>query len=263
MPSPRCNTLTSDLHYGESMVATVPLVPRVGVAAVAALVVALTLTGCGSSAEPRADQPVHPDQATIQCRTAWKSLSDSLRGHDERADPSDLASRWTPVIATVGYYVITATAQDCPDALNAQKAANARIEKLSARLRPFDISHRMSSLAPVATDYLTTAGKTLQRTRGRGHRKAPQPPSKKTVSRALRTLQDQTAAAVSDMQDGWSEADAVDLTDPAAVRKVLSDLGFLAADSAPFQACLKALRVLEQLQAAASVPGTPGTPGTN
>lgn len=245
------------------MVAIVPLVSRAGVAAVAALVLAVTLTGCGSSPEPQADHPATPDQATIQCRTAWKSLGDSLRGHDKRADPSDLATRWTSVIATVDYYVTTATAQDCPDALDAQKAANARIEKLSARLRPFDISHRMSSLAPVAIDYLTTAEKTPGRVHGREHRKAPKPPSKKAVERALRTLQDQVIAAVSDMQDGWSEANTVDLTDPTAVRKAVSDLKFLAGDSAPFQACLKSLRILEQLKAATSTPGTTATPGTS
>jgi hypothetical protein len=70
------------------------------------------------------------------------------------------------------------------------------------------------------------------------------------VRAALTVLQRQASAAVADMQDGWEEAATVDLDDPAAVRRTLADLRFLAGDSTPFQACRSALTVLEDAGAA-------------
>ncbi|WP_310962893.1 hypothetical protein [Nocardioides terrisoli] len=206
------------------------------------LALALSAGGCGSSPESPLTQP---SAAAQQCRDQWKALGDSLRGRDQQPDPSDLAQRWASALATVDYYTTSATAGDCPGPLADQRTADDRIQQLSARLRPFDISYQMSDVAPIATDYL------LAPTPQHGRHGKHQPPTKSQVRRALATLQTQAAASVSDMHDGWTEASTVDLTDPAAVDKVVSDLSFLAGDSAPFQSCLAALRVLRRLQTAA------------
>jgi hypothetical protein len=218
------------------------------VSALLAIALAWSMAACGSTA--KAGQPTGPSQDVLACRAQWKALGDSLKGRDDQTNPSDLAERWNASIATVQYYTTTATAQDCQTALNDQNATIARIKTMSAELRPYDIAHRMGALAPAATDYLTNPLPKAHRSHGRLIR----PPKKAVVQAALTTLQNQATVSMTDMADGWAEANSADLTRPAAVRRVLKDLGFLAGDSGPFQACLAALGVLQH---AASFVNTP------
>lgn len=207
-----------------------------------AIALAWAMVACGTTA---VEKPTGPSQDTLACRAQWQALGGTLKGRDEQTDPSDLAERWNAAIATVQYYATSATATDCQTALVDQKAATERINAMSASLRRFDIAYRMGTLAPAATDYLTHRLPKPQH----AHGKEVRPPKKAAVQTALTTLQNQATASMTDMADGWAEANSVDLTDPAAVRKVLKDLDFLAGDSGPFQDCLAALAVLKHTAA--------------
>jgi hypothetical protein len=201
-----------------------------------------TATGAPASASTGATDGADGADATSACRSQWAALAASVAGRDLRADPSDLPARWAPVVATAAHYRLGATPDDCvgPDSPLAQTQDTiTRIEEFSSRLRAFDIAHRTEPLAAAGADYL----------RGRlprPHAAGPgqRPPTKAQVRRALTVLERQTAASVADMQDGWDEAAAVDLSDRTAVRRTVADLRFLARDSAPFRACVAALAVL-------------------
>jgi hypothetical protein len=214
---------------------------------------AFVLAGCGASTAPGTggtDGPVATTTATpaatpalSACQAQWSDLAEALAGRDAATDPSDLADRWAPVLATAEHYRASATDDDCvgPIAPLAQAQDTiARIEELSAQLRQFDVAHRAAPLLSDAAAYLRNP---LPRPRGTGPH-ADRPPSKADVRRALAVLEQQTAASFADMKDGWDEANAVDLADDAAVRRTVADLRFLAGDSAPFRACAAALVVL-------------------
>ena len=225
-----------------------------------ALVATVVLAACGTTTAPGTggtDGPVGATGTSTGTPTGtatssptlsasqrqWSELADALAGRDTATNPSDLAGRWAPVVASAEHYRENATDDDCVGAGSPLAQAQdtvSRIEDLSSQLRPFDIGHRAAPLASVGADYLRAP---LPRPRGRGP-VADRPPSKAQVGRALTVLEQQTAASVADMQDGWDEANAVDLGDPAAVRRTVADLRFLAGDSAPFQACAAALAVL-------------------
>ena len=216
---------------------------------VLALAVTVALAGCGTSAPTGSPSSDAPAGAT-DCRAQWQQVADGLAGRDQQVDPSDLADRWTAVLATAQYYATSATAADCGAALADQQDTVREIQAWSAQLRRYDIPYRFGALAPVATDYLLAPAPTNGAgTNGAGTKAAKVPPTKKQVQAALTTLQNTATLATTDMQAGWDEATAVDLGDPAAVRHTLDDLAFLAGDSAPYQTCAAALAVLEQAKA--------------
>lgn len=201
------------------------------------------LAGCGDAG--RATAPAHPRAGTpaaVACRARWQQLTNSLAGRDQQVDPSDLADRWTTVLATAQYYATSATAGDCGSALREQQHTVRALQDWSARLRAYDVPSRFGDLAPVATDYLLAPLPAVRH----DHGTVQKPPSKRQVQQALTTLQNTATLATTDMRAGWDEADAVDLGDAAAVRRTLKDLAFLAGDSTPYQQCEAALRVLER-----------------
>lgn len=225
--------------------------------------------GCGAS-----PPSVRGDAAAraADCRDQWQQVADGLAGRDQQVDPSDLADRWTAVLATAQYYATSATAADCGKPLADQQDTVREIQAWSARLRRYDIPYRFGALAPVATDYLlapaptpgkatatapgTSPGTSRGTSPGTSSGQAPggsgpsrSLPTKKQVQAALTTLQDTATLATTDMQAGWDEAVAVDLGDPAAVQHTLDDLAFLAGDSTPYQTCEAALAVLERARA--------------
>lgn len=203
------------------------------------------VTACGDSGQaPSEAHPPDAAAAAVGCRERWQQVAGSLAGRDQQVNPSDLAERWTSVLATAQYYATSATAGDCGATLRAAQDTIGRIQDWSAKLRRYDVPSRFGALAPVATDYLLAPLPSPRRDHGTVER----PPTKAQVRRALTTLQDSATLATTDMQAGWDEADAVDLTDQAAVRRTLADLDFLAGDSTPFQQCAGALAVLERAQ---------------
>lgn len=196
---------------------------------------ALTLTGCGSAAK----HPAGPTAA--QCRHQWEQL-DRTVNQVKQSNPSDLGQRWTTLGATTQYYASSATAKDCDNTLTGVKQTISRTQALMARLRQFDMVYRTASIGPRATDYLTNP---LPKPKRVKHKRVV-PPPKKAVRAALKILHSQARAAATDMQDGWGEASQIDLTDASAVRHLMSDMRFLAGDSTPYQACLRAMKVLQK-----------------
>lgn len=245
------------MPYGVAMSRRSVAVRRRGSAAAAAVLVGAVLplaglAGCGGTTAP-ADAGVTstaPDAGAADCRAQWRQMADSLTGRDQQVDPSDLADRWTSVLATAQYYATSATAQDCGAALTGQQDAVRKIQAWSAQLRDFDVPYRFAALAPVATDYLL-ASPSPSRSASAG-RQPGKGPTAQQLQAALTTLQDTATLATTDMQAGWDEATAVDLDDAAAVKRTLDDLAFLARDSTPYQKCLAALIVLERARAATS-----------
>ncbi|MGN6251689.1 MAG: hypothetical protein ACTHNS_07735 [Marmoricola sp.] len=220
-----------------------PRTPRQALAAAAAVVASAgILAGCGTTT-PSSGAP--DGAGAAGCRAQWQQVADALAGRDQQVDPSDLAPRWTAVLATAQYYATTADGGDCGAALAQQRETVQEIQAWSEQLRSYDMPYRFAALAPVATDYLLADGAVR---RGAG----ATAPSKKQVRTALSTLQDTATLATTDMRAGWDEAVAVDLTDEQAKRRTLRDLAFLAGDSTPYQQCLRALGVLERARAAGS-----------
>jgi hypothetical protein len=216
------------------------------------LALLLGTTGCGTQ---RSEARTGPDRATLDCRQQWSDLGDTLRGRDAQTTPSALADRWNSVIATIDYYADSATAHDCSTTLSGQRTRITQLEEFSARLHRFDVGYLMSDVAGLATDYLARPLPPPRRLPAKaGHKTAKgkqrvttvKPPSKAEVRAALTSLQKDAELSVADMQAGWQEANAIDLSDPAQQRKAVKDLTFLAGDSTPFQASLAAIRLLRE-----------------
>lgn len=202
------------------------------------------MAGCGGTTTRKvADDKPSVDQAALDCRAQWRTLGDRLAGRDQRPFPSDLAARWTSVLAGIDYHATSASAEDCDQPLSDQRAEVTRVVDFTKSLRVYDVRYRLSVLRRTASAYLTAPklpariGKSV--------------PSKKAVRRALATATKTAPAAVADMRDGWTGAETADLTDDTARTRALADLKFLAGDSMPFQQCVAALRVLRKVPRAA------------
>jgi hypothetical protein len=213
------------------------------------LVVLLVAAGCGHPTPPPPTTAAGPTRDAQACRDQWHDLGTELQDRAAATEPSALPARWNSVVATVGYYATSATAADCPAALDAQRTAATALTAFSAQVRRFDPAYQLAQLRPRAATYV--AGPLPKPTRVKGKRVPPVP--KRTVRTALATLTASAPRAVADMADGWHELDTLDLTNAAAVRAALADLAFLAQDSQPFRACAQAAAVLRRL------PGGPPT----
>lgn len=235
-----------DEHRACSRSGTVPNVPlhrpqlRATAALAAASFGALVLAGCTST-----PQTVAPPPAALKCRKQWTQLVGSLAQQGKQSNPSDLASRWTTIAATAQYYETSASAADCGSTLSDTKQTIQQTQAFIIKIRSYDMVYRTASVAPQATDYLTNKLPKAKKIKG----KRVVPPTKAAVRKALSTLKSQARASATNMQDGWGEADQVDLTNAKAVAKTLSDLKFLAGDSSAYQACAGALKVLERAAA--------------
>ena len=214
---------------------------RGGVAAVVAGL--LLAAGCGSGAPATSGgASSSPDKATLDCRAQWRSLGAQLAGRDQKPYPSDLADRWNSVLAAVDYYASSAASSDCDAPLTAQRAAADRISAFTRALRVYDVRYRLAQLQGTATAYVRAP--TPRKLPESGARRLP---PRKIVQTALAVATKTAPAAIADMKDGWAEANAVDLSNPAGRAKALGDLKFLAGDSLPYQRCVAALKVLDRV----------------
>jgi hypothetical protein len=223
-----------------------------GVGASGVLLLGLCVAGCGGTQAVSAKVP-DPLQ---QCRHEWHDVAGTVVGLDQDSVPSALASRWTSVIATIAYYETTPTAKDCRQHVDAQVAAIDALRAFSERLRPYDMAYQLEQVSPAADLYAHEPLPAPYRGAS-GHQ--VKPPAKQAVAAAIATLAAGAATADADLQPGWEQLASVELTDAAAVRSALSDLDFLARDSAAWVRCKQALTVLEA--AARAQEGGPVTPG--
>lgn len=215
------------------------LTTRLATALVAGAMTALALTGCTSG-------PKHPSGPTAaRCRHQWQQLNASVQ-QVSQSRPSDLGPRWTTLGATVQYYATSARPKDCGSTLSGMKQTIGRTRSMMTRLRPFDMVYRTAVLAPKATSYLSNPLPKPRKVKHKHGQTRVVPPPKKKVRQALKLLRSQAKKAATDMQDGWDEADQVDLTDAKAVKHLMGDMRFLAGDSTPYQACLPAVKVLQK-----------------
>lgn len=209
------------------------------------VVVVLVAAGCGQATPAPGAGTTAPSKAAQACRDRWAALGKELQGRAAATEPSALPARWNSVVATVGYYATSASADDCPAALAGQRAAATTLAAFSARVRRYDPAYQLARLRSRAAAYV--AAPLPRPARVKGKRVPPVP--KRTVRLAVATLAATAPRAVADMADGWHQLDTLDLTDTGAVRSALSDLAFLAQDSAPFRACAQAAAVLRGLPA--------------
>ena len=209
----------------------------------AGMALVLLLAGCGSDEKP-ADQP---SKATMACRGQWKDLGAQVRGNDEKTNPSALAPRWNTVVATIDYYVSSAKASDCGEALDRQKAAIGALTAFGARLAPYDMELRLEQVRDAAQKYAagprpTPSPSPATKKKSKKHaKKPPLPPAPPTIAAAVKTLVSQAPVATQQQGPGWSQARVVELTDKAAVAKTVKDLAFLSTQSPAWRACTAAL----------------------
>ena len=109
--------------------------PRPAVVACVAAVAALSLAGCGSSEEPRAAEPTPVSKDVAECREQWRDLGETVADRAEGDTPSDLASRWTSLVATIDYYATSAKESDCDDRLVDQRKSITTLDAFAASLR--------------------------------------------------------------------------------------------------------------------------------
>lgn len=220
--------------------------------ATAALAVALCLgtASCGAA------KPTQPQAQTVtQCQQQWHDVGQSILGLDQSTDPSGLSSRWTSVIATVGYYETLPNATDCQANIEAQLRAITQLRQFGAQLQPYDMTYQVGQLAADIDLYLHDP--LPAPVKGKGGRLIS-PPSQKAVSAAYRVLSNNAAAANLELQPGYGEMAQLDLGDAAAVQRALADLNSLAQDGTHWQACERALEIL-----VAAVQAQNGTGGAS
>lgn len=204
-----------------------------------AAVLAAGLTGCGHDAKP--DTSAKAERAVKACRAQWAEVGDTVLGLDQDPNPSALADRWTTVIASVDYYKHTDTAHDCQKLVESQLKAVSSLREFSAKLRPYDMTYQLEQVRAGVDLYL---GDPLpDPVRGTDH-KMVRPPTKAAVTQAMQTLTDNAQLANQELEPGWEQTKAVDLTDVAALTKTMQDLDFLAQDSPHWRQCEDALQVL-------------------
>ncbi|MET3960487.1 hypothetical protein ABIE44_000421 [Marmoricola sp. OAE513] len=208
---------------------------------VLATTLVLGLGSAGCSEEKKATAAKTPGLS--ECRKQWGDVADAIVGLDEDKHPSALASRWTSVVATVDYYENTDTATDCQQKIAAQLDAITALRQFSTRLQPYDMEFQADERAADVGRYL--ADPLPAPTKGKGGKKS-RPPKKAAVAAALKTLEDNAAAANAELAPGWGQLASVELTDEAAVKAALQDLEFLAKDSPTWVRCNAALAVIEK-----------------
>jgi hypothetical protein len=210
-------------------------IPRtVLLAALAAALVACGGQG-GSSAEAKAEQ------ALKACRAQWRDVGNSVLGMDQDTNPSALADRWTTVIATVEYYQNTDTAKACQDRIEAQLKAVTALRQFSEKLRPYDMTYQLAQVRAAVDLYLNDP---LPDAVSDDTGRKVEPPTKAAVTAAMQTLSENAEQANVELQPGWEQTSAVDLTDVSALTQTMQDLDFLAQDSPHWRACEEALQVL-------------------
>jgi len=201
--------------------------------------VAAALVACGgqggSTAEAKAEQ------ALKACRAQWHDVGNSVLGMDQDTNPSALADRWTTVIATVAYYQNTDTAKDCQDRIEAQLKAVTALRQFSEKLRPYDMTYQLAQVRAAVDLYLNDP---LPDPVSDATGRKVEPPSKAAVTTAMQALSENAEQANVELQPGWEQTSAVDLTDVSALTQTMQDLDFLAQDSPRWRACEEALQVL-------------------
>ena len=189
-----------------------------------------------------------PDAATVDCRKQWRDLGEEVVGNESLNQPSSLASRWRNVSATLDYYAVSAKSTDCGNALARQRGAIRALEFLSARLQPYDMELQLGVVQGPAQTYASNPRpprpSPSPAKKGKKPAQQPRPPKPADIAAALRTLTKQAPLATEQQRPGWQQAEVVELSDDAAVKKTLKDLKFLSAESKAFAASTKALKTI-------------------
>ncbi|HEX4190321.1 MAG TPA: hypothetical protein VHZ06_04940 [Marmoricola sp.] len=204
----------------------------------AVLVLSVVSAGCGAQTKAA---PAPTGQTLKQCHDQWHDVARDVAGLDQDADPSALATRWTSVIATIDYYRASTSAKGCGDDIMTEVDAISALRQFSARLRPYDMAYQLTTITPSVDLYLQQPLPAPTRN-AKGKRVAP--PTKAAVGAALAVLTSKSAAANADLQPGWEQMASVELSDTQAVGSAVQDLQFLTQDSASWQACETALKLL-------------------
>ena len=215
----------------------------------------LVAAGCGSATSTPAASPSAQDLA---CREQWRAFADQYDGRDGGAAVSDLADRWAAVLTTARYYASGAKAADCDGPLTTARQSASATQSLTDTLRAYDVPWTVDHLSPDVTTYLLNSPDTEIRING----KPVVPPSRHELQDALGRLATNGPAAVTDMQSGWDEAVAADLSSSDAVAKTMKDMKFLAHDSAPYQECVRDLAVVQRAVDIVQATGPTPTPST-
>jgi hypothetical protein len=218
------------------------------------LVLAVALTGCGEGKNKAKAAPTGPSPEVTSCRAQWSDLAGRYDGRSDSTLDSDLGSRWNTVLATLDYYVTSASAKDCQTLLDNQQSAINDLEAFSTMLRRWDMNYQDLDAVNAVDRYLRSPLPKLKPLK-KG-KPAPKPASKKLLRRAVTLLRSNAPGASTDMAAGWEEANQVDL-DPAAEAKAVKDLAFLASQSTRYQICLVALKVIRQAESATAQNSTP------
>lgn len=185
------------------------------------------LTGCAGSGASDQDR----SRAAAQCRSDWHRLAADHETRAKATHPSDLPARWQALAAAASYRETTTTG-DCSVELGAARATADQIRALTLRLRPYDLVWAHTDRSPAVVSAL---GADLTR-KVRRHLRS-----------AFAVLERTAPAAAVDMDAGWKTADTIDLDEPARVRELLSDMGFLASDSPTYLRGHAALVRLDRL----------------
>ncbi len=213
--------------------------PRPAFVACAVAVAAFSLAGCGSSEEPRAAEPTPVSKDVAECREQWRDLGETVANRAEGDTPSDLASRWTSLVATVDYYATSAKESDCDDRLVDQRKSITTLDAFSRSLRRWDLEHQLSVVESDARTYATSP-----RPKAPKRENAERPLRPADVAKALRVLARQAPRASEQQRPGWQQAAATDLSDRAAVAKARKDLAFLSEESPAWRQGAAALRTI-------------------
>lgn len=228
---------------------------RVGRAA-AFLSCVVVLTGCGSAATDSAEaEDVTPEVRA--CRAEWKELGQQVRGRDRATNPSVLATRWNTIAATIDYYAVQATEEDCGSQLDAQEDSMTALAEFVDEVAPYDMPRRLQEVYADASDYANGPRPTpsplpkgsTKKERQRAEK--AQPPAPSTIAADLTTLRRQAPVATDEQGPAWQQARVVDLEDDAARAKAVKDLAFLSRESAAYGECAAALRRIRAALAAA------------
>lgn len=206
---------------------------------VAAIAVAVSGAAAGCSSAAKDPTATRSGAASAGCRATWAALEKDLSGRDTATGPSQLADRWTSVLAGVHYHAVAATESDCGEPLTAQRAAIAQLDDFAARIQGFDMELARDELKGPARIYLGSPAPKASLLAG-----GATPVSHANARTALDTLDDLATQADTDLADGWAEANTVDLDDTAAVDKVVADLEFLSSRSDAYTRCADAVAML-------------------
>jgi len=218
------------------------------------LALLLAVSGCGSSGSG-SDKP---SKAAVACRAKWKDLEPQVDGRDTKTNPSDLATRWNTIVATVEYHATSATGQDCRDTIEAQKKAMDDLTAFSAKLAPYDMELRLEQVKAAAEAYAAAprppAPKPSPTKKGKKAKKSKKPvpnpaPKPADVAAALKALTKQAPLATKQQDPAWQQARVAELSDAAAVAKSVKDLAFLSSESPAYTEARWALTTIKKAQA--------------